>query len=128
MKVVTSVKLLCASCYKLKVPKTRDLHYMYVLCNANPRHKQRTKWPRKFMCLAEHGSGEASSNGSIQGQGEFETCGHGGPHVYPVTASSLMPQLSLGAMQAPVTSALLASRTPTCCLGEQHWRAALQDH
>eukprot|EP00983_Pelagomonas_calceolata_P007987 260652-Pelagomonas_calceolata.AAC.2 len=34
------------------------------------QHKQRTKWPRKFMCLAEHGSGEASSNGSIQGQGE----------------------------------------------------------
>ncbi|KAG1654654.1 hypothetical protein FOA52_010282 [Chlamydomonas sp. UWO 241] len=58
MRIKGKVKLLCPSCVKVKVQVTRDMGYMQIKCDKNPRHNQRTKWPsqQSFSTLVMPGA------------------------------------------------------------------------
>jgi hypothetical protein len=66
----------------VSLPAGRPAYRLYVLCNKNPRHKQRTKWARGLHAgSSSEGLQEAPAEAMA---GAVETCGHEGaahPHL-----------------------------------------------
>ncbi|GFH16849.1 uncharacterized protein HaLaN_13358 [Haematococcus lacustris] len=104
MKVRTSVKLLCEACYKVKVQLTRDKAYFFVLCNKNPKHKQRTKWAR--FGTSSHSNEEVHQ--------QHDTCGHPGA-THPASQTAWQQhQVAKSSAQHQRLPAGAAMQLPAC--------------